>query len=300
MNPSTKTVLISGATGLVGRSLCYELEQKGHVVKRLSRAKDAEVHWDLDAGTIDTDAMKDVDVVVHLAGETVAQRWTKKTKARILNSRVEGAKLLVRNILEQDNPPDYISASGINYYGYQYGVGPTEQSPKGDGFLSDVCAQWEGAAQPLTDVGIRTIFMRIGLVLSSQGGALRRMLTPFKLGLGGRVCSGMQRMSWIALPDLVRIFCLAIEDINIKGPVNAVSPQFETNELFVNCLGELLKRPTALSVPSIMVKLLFGEMGRETLCSDLGIVPLLLKNKGFEWEYETLKNCLKDCIQGKF
>ena len=300
MNQSTKTILISGATGLVGRALSYELEQRGHIVKRLSRSGDTDINWDLDAVTIDKDAMKGVDVVVHLAGETVAQRWTKSIKARILNSRVEGAKLLVRTILEQDSPPDYISASGINYYGYQCGVGPTEQSPKGDGFLAEVCEQWESAAQPLMNVGIRTVFMRIGLVLSSQGGALKRMLTPFKLGLGGPICSGKQRMSWIGLPDLVRIFCLAIEDINIKGPVNAVSPRFETNGTFVNCLGELLKRPTALPMPGGMVKLLFGEMGKETLCSDLGIVPLLLKEKGFEWEYKDLKTCLEACIRGEF
>ena len=297
---TTKTILISGATGLVGRALSHALEQKGHIVRRLSRSKGAEVHWDLDAGTLDADAMKDVDVVVHLAGETVAQRWTKRVKERILNSRVQGARLLVQTLLEQDNPPAYISASGINYYGYQYGVGPTEQSPKGDGFLADVCEQWEGAAQPLTDVGIRTVFMRIGLVLSAQGGALKRMLTPFKLGLGGRVCSGEQRMSWIGLPDLVQMFCLAIEDRNIKGPVNAVSPQFETNEAFVNCLGELLNRPTVLPMPGGLVKMLFGEMGRETLCADLGVVPLLLKERAFEWQYPALKPCLEACINGEF
>ena len=285
---------------MVGRALCRELEKRGHRVKRLSRSKDADAHWDLDAGTIDADAMKDVDVVVHLAGETVAQRWTKAVKERILKSRVEGAKLLVRTIMEQENPPDYISASGINYYGYQAGVGPTEKSPKGNGFLADVCEQWEGAAKPLTDLGIRTVFMRIGLVLSSQGGALKRMLTPFKLGFGGRICSGKQRISWVALPDLVRIFCLAVEDIKIKGPVNAVSPQFETNEMFVSQLSELLKRPAVLPMTSSMVKLLFGEMGKETLCSDLGIVPLLLKNKEFEWKHEDLKTCLEACIKGEF
>ena len=300
MNQATSTVLISGSTGLVGRALCNALEMKGHIVKRLSRSGDADVQWDPDAGIIDADAMKGVDVVVHLAGETVAQRWTKSTKSRILNSRVEGAKLLIRGILEQDSPPDYISASGINYYGYQCGVGSTEQSQKGSGFLADVCEQWENAAQPLMRVGIRTVFMRIGLVLSSKGGALKRMLTPFKLGLGGRVCSGEQRMSWIALPDLARVFCLAIENINIKGPVNAVSPEFETNTTFVNHLGELLKRPTVLSMPGGMVKLLLGEMAKETLCSDLGVIPLLLKDKGFEWEYMNLRKCLEACIRGEF
>ena len=300
MNQTNKTLLISGASGLVGRSLCEALEHKGHTVKRLSHSGKTDFHWDINAGTIDEDAMKDVDVVVHLAGETVAQRWSRKTKSNILDSRVEGAKLLVRKIMEQDNPPDYISASGINYYGYQCGVGPTEQSVKGDGFLADVCEQWEGAAQPLMNVSIRTVFMRIGLVLSSQGGALKRMLTPFKLGLGGPVCSGKQRMSWIALPDLVRIFCLAIEDINIKGPVNAVSPHFEANEIFVQHLGKLLKRPTVLSMPKTMVDILFGQMGKETLCSDIGVVPLLLKEKGFEWEYKDLKACLEACIKGAF
>ena len=138
MNQTNKTLLISGASGLVGRSLCEALEHKGHTVKRLSHSGKTDFHWDINAGTIDEDAMKDVDVVVHLAGETVAQRWSRKTKSNILDSRVEGAKLLVRKIMEQDNPPDYISASGINYYGYQCGVGPTEQSVKGDGFLADV------------------------------------------------------------------------------------------------------------------------------------------------------------------
>lgn len=285
---------------MVGQALCRELVKKGHVVKRLSRSKNTEVHWDLDKGTIEADAMKDVSVVIHLAGETVAQRWNKAVKARILNSRVESAKLLVRTILEQDNPPAYISASGINYYGYRSGTGLTEQSPKGEGFLADVCEQWEGAAQPLTDAGIRTAFIRIGLVLSSQGGALKRMLTPFKLGLGGRIDSGKQHMSWIALPDLARVFCQAVEDTKIQGPVNAVSPKSTTNEAFVDTLGESLQRPTALPMPGAMVKLLFGEMSTETLCSDLGIVPQFLKQVDFEWEYNDLKTCLDACINGGF
>lgn len=285
---------------MVGQALCSELIKKGYVVKRLSRSKNTEIQWDLDEKTIDADAMNDVDAVIHLAGETVAQRWNKAVKTRILNSRVKSAKLLVSAILEQDNPPTYISASGINYYGYQCGTGLTEQSPKGDGFLADVCERWEGAAQPLVDAGIRTAFIRTGLVLSSQGGALKRMLPPFKLGLGGRIDSGKQHMSWIGLPDLARIFCLAVENTQIQGPVNAVSPKFATNEAFVNTLGELLKRPTALPMPGAMVKLLFGEMGKETLCSDLGIVPQFLKQIGFEWEYDDLKTCLKACINGEF
>lgn len=285
---------------MVGRALCGELEKRGHIVKRLSRSSHADVQWDLEAGIMDAGAMEGVDTVVHLAGETVAQRWTPSTKACILKSRVSSAQLLVRTILEQETPPDYISASGINYYGYNCGTDLTEQSPKGDGFLADVCEQWERAAQPLVDAGVRSVFMRIGLVMSSKGGALKRMLTPFKLGLGGPICSGEQQMSWIGLPDLVQMLCLAIEDESVEGPVNAVSPESVTNAVFVNQLAELLNRPARLPMPGVMVKLLFGEMGKETLCSDLGVVPSLMKNKEFKWQYENLKDCLEACVNGSF
>ena len=300
MNQASKTILVSGASGLIGRSLCQSLLERGHTVKRLSRSKDADVHWDFDAGKLDAGALEGVDTVVHLAGEPVVQRWTAEAKKRILNSRVKGAELLVKAILEQDNPPDYISASGINYYGHQCGVGSTELSPKGSGFLSDVTEAWERAAQPLIDVSLRAVFVRIGLVLSSQGGALKRMLGPFKLGLGGPIGSGLQRMSWIALPDMVRILCHAIDDLSIKGPINAVSPYFETNADFVSKLGKLLGRPTILPIPKFMIGLLFGKMGSETLLADIGVMPQVLQEKGFEWKYEKVQSCLEACVKGEF
>ena len=268
MNKHKKTVLVSGATGLLGHALCIALEAKGHSVRRLSRSASADVQWDVDAGTIDAGAMAGVDVVVHLAGEPVAQRWTDGTKDRILKSRIGGAQLLVGALLKEPTPPDYITASGVNYYGHQCGVGMTEGSPLGDGFLAYVCEQWEGAAQPLKDAGIRSVSARIGMILSSQGGALTKMLPAFKLGLGGVMGSGSQHMSWVSLPDAVRILLLAVEDTSIQGPLNVVSPEPLTNRVFTQSLGAALKRPTFIPMPALAVKALFGRMGTEVLCAE--------------------------------
>lgn len=296
MSKDADTVLVSGASGLVGSALCEVLEAKGYRVRRLSRTAGADVCWDVDAGTIDAGAMEDVATVVHLAGEPVAQRWTTASKARILQSRVQGAKLLIRTMLEQSHPPAYISASGVHFYGDRCGAEISEASPIGTGFLAEVCGDWEAAAQPLIDVGVRAVFMRIGLVLSADGGALSRMLPPFKLGLGGRIGSGQQRMSWVGLPDLVNMLLLAIEDARLQGPVNAVSPQVVTNAELTAALGGLLQRPTLLPMPACVVKMLFGAMGQETLCSDIGAVPQRLHDVGFEWTHRDLRACLQACV----
>lgn len=300
MNERKKTVLVSGATGMLGKALCLALEQKGHSVRRLSRGAEADVRWDIDAGTIDAGAMTDVDVVVHLAGEPVAQRWTDVTKARMLKSRVGGAELLVRAMLNEPIPPDYITASGINYYGYQCGAGVTEASPLGEGFLASVCDQWESAAQPLVDARIRAVSARIGMILSSQGGALTKLLPAFKLGLGGPIGSGDQHMSWVSLPDAVKILMLAVEDVSIKGPINVVSPKPLTNSEFTKTLGAVLKRPTFFPLPELAVKVLFGKMGLEVLCSDIGVVPKVLLDRGFEWEYSDLSACFEACLAERF
>jgi len=295
-----KTVLVSGATGMLGKALCIALEAKGHSVRRLSRGKAADVQWDVDAGTIDAGAMAGVDVVVHLAGEPVAQRWTDATKAQILKSRIGGAQLLVGALLKEPTPPDYITASGINYYGHQCGVGVTEGSPLGGGFLAHVCEQWECAAQPLIDAGIRSVSARIGMILSSQGGALTKMLPAFKLGLGGVIGDGSQHMSWVSLPDAVRILLLAIEDKSIKGPLNVASPQPLTNRVFTKSLGAALKRPTFFPMPALAVKALFGQMGIEVLCSDVGVLPKVLLDRGFEWDFTDIKSCFDACLAKQF
>ncbi len=295
MNPS-KAILVTGATGLVGRALCVELRRRGHTVRTLSRSR-GDVRWDVDAGTLDAGAMEGIDAVVHLAGEPVAQRWSKDRRARILRSRVDSAKLLVNAILQQAQRPDFICASGINYYGYNCG-GPVDESrPSGEGFLAEVCRQWEGAAQPLASAGVRTVFTRIGLVLSGEGGALAKMLPAFKLGLGGRLGRGTQLMSWIALSDLVQILCRCVEDTSLSGPINAVAPEAVTNAEFTKAFGRVLRRPTICSVPCSVVNLLFSEMGRETLLANVGAVPERLQAAGFEWQQPDLEGCLRKCIQ---
>ncbi len=300
MSERKKTVLVSGATGMVGQALCEALAGHGHTVRRLSRSAGADVRWDVEAGTIDAHAMQDVDVVVHLAGESVAQRWTDTTRARILSSRVGAAQLLVREMLKQPIPPDYVTASGINFYGHQCGAGVTEASPLGEGFLADVCRQWEGAAQPLIDARVRAVSARIGMVLSSTGGAFTKLLPPFKMGLGGPIATGRQHMCWISLPDVVRILSLAVEDQSIQGPLNVVSPEPVTNLHFTKTLGAALKRPTFFPMPEIAVKALFGKMGLEVLCSDVGVLPKVLIDRGFEWDYADLRSCVEACVAQQF
>ncbi len=300
MNERKKVVLISGATGLLGSALCVALERNGHSVRRLSRGSAGDVRWDLDLGTIDAGAMAGVDVVVHLAGEPVAQRWTAATRRRILQSRVGGAELLVNAMLKEPIPPDYITASGINYYGYQCGTGVTEASPLGAGFLASVCEQWEAAAQPLIDARVRTVSARIGMILSSQGGALTKLLPAFKMGLGGPISSGRQHMSWVSLPDAVKLLMLAVEDVSIDGAINMVSPQPVTNSEFTKTLGAVLKRPAFLPMPELAVKVIFGKMGLEVLCADVGVVPQVLAARGFEWQFSDLQACFEACLAKQF
>lgn len=300
MNERKKIVLVSGATGLLGSALCALLEKNGHSVRRLSRGAHSDVRWDVDAGTIDAGAMTDVDVVVHLAGEPVAQRWTEATKSKMLKSRVGGAQLLVDAMLKEPIPPDYITASGINYYGHQCGVGVTEASPLGEGFLASVCEQWERAAQPLVDARVRIVSARIGMILSSQGGALSQLLPPFRMGLGGPIGDGYQHMSWVSLPDAANVLALAVEDVSLKGPLNVVSPVPTTNAEFTKTLGTALKRPTFFPLPELVVKALFGKMGLEVLCSDVGVVPQVLLDRGFEWEHTDLQACFEACLSGRF
>ena len=291
-----KTILISGATGLVGRPLCEALQARGHKVRRLSRGADGDIQWDVSAGRLDPASLQGVDVVVHLAGETVAQRWTVAAKARILRSRVDGTKLLVNAIFQQAQRPALIAASGISYYGIARPDLADESATTGDGFLAEVTRQWEGAAQPLIDVGGRVAFLRTGIVLSREGGALAKMLPPFKLGFGGRIGSGEQLMSWIGLPDLVAAYVFAIEHEAVNGPLNAVAPLPVSNLEFTKTLGCVVGRPTIFPMPRAMVKALFGEMGTETVLSDLGVLPQRLQQLGFEWQTPSLAATLRQTI----
>jgi uncharacterized protein (TIGR01777 family) len=294
MNAS-KTVLVSGATGFIGRALCAELRARDHSVRTLSRSH-GDVLWDVDQGTIDPDTLDGVDTVVHLAGEPVVQRWTRAAKQRILQSRVSSTELLVGAILEQSTRPDFICSSGINYYGYNCGSPVDEASASGEGFLAQVCRAWEGAAQPLADSGVRTVFVRTGLALSAEGGALAKMLPVFKWGLGGRIGSGAQYMSWIALSDLVAIYCRMIEDQSINGPINAVAPVPVVNAAFTKALGKVLGRPTLCTLPMPVAKALLGKMGEETVLADVGVLPSRLLATGFQWEMPELEAALRQIL----
>jgi len=291
-----KTILVTGASGMIGQPLCAALKARGHTVRTLSRSSRGDFQWDVVAGKLDAKALSGVDAVVHLAGESVSQRWTSEAKKRILKSRVEGTRLLVGAILKQSTRPAFISASGISYYGIDRERSVDETSQSGKGFLAEVTREWEGAAQPLVDAVVRTAFLRTGIVLSAKGGALAKMLTPFKMGVGGRIGNGRQKMSWISLPDLVQVYVFAVENDSVRGPINAVAPEPVTNRVFTKTLGKVLGRPTIFPLPKAVVKTLFGEMGEETVLSDLGVLPKRLTKLGFEWKQPDLEYTLNRTI----
>ncbi|MFP4157239.1 MAG: TIGR01777 family oxidoreductase [Opitutales bacterium] len=288
----SKTTLVTGATGLVGQRLCRHLKQVGHTVRTLSRGSSGDFQWDPAKGRLPGEALAGVDAIVHLAGESVAQRWTAEVKRRILESRVQSTALIARKLLEGDSRPDFISASGINFYGYDQDEPRDEGSSSGRGFLAEVCRQWEEAAAPLEKAGCRCVYLRTGVVLSRQGGALAKMLPPFRAGVGGRVGDGRQAMSWIALDDLIRIYALCLEDPELFGPLNAVAPEPVTNRTFAQTLGKVLGRPAFIPLPAFAVRSMFGEMGRETILSNLTITPGKLINSGFDWSFPQLEAAL--------
>ncbi len=293
-----KSILVTGASGLVGQSLCAALVARGHAVRTLSRSARGDFQWDVVAGHIDLAALDGVDIIIHLAGESVVQRWGDVAKSRILNSRVDSTRLLADAILRQEERPAFISASGVSYYGISRDEWVDESASTGDGFLAQVVRQWEAAAQPLVAAGVRTVFLRTGIVLSTQGGVLAKMLTPFKLGLGGCVGSGQQKMSWISLPDLVAAYVFAVENASVAGAINAVAPEPVSNVVFTKTLGKVLGRPTIFPLPATLIRTFFGEMGKETILSDLGALPARLTELGFEWQTPSLEQALTAELKG--
>lgn len=287
-----RTILISGASGLIGSALYNALRGRGHTVSTLSRSS-GDVRWDPENGQLDFGALDGIDAVVHLAGEPIAQRWTKAAKRRILDSRVKGTRLLAEAIAACETQPSFICASGANFYGYAPSGSVDEKSPSGEGFLAEVCREWEASAQPAVAAGARTVFIRTGIVLSSKGGALAKMLPPFKMGLGGRIGDGKQNMSWISLPDLVRAYIFALENDTLSGAVNAVAPESVSNRNFTKTLGSVIGRPTIFPLPDAVVTTLFGEMGKETVLADLTVCPTRLKELGFEWAHPDLEEALR-------
>lgn len=293
-----QTVAISGGTGLVGRALSDVLRQQGKSVQAISRQKDTSydetLNWDPAQGLVNPARLESVDAVVHLAGENIAAgRWNDALKGRIRNSRIEGTRNLVKSIAAVEKRPSVlVSASAIGLYGDRDSETLDENAAPGEGFLPEVCEAWEAEADAAAELGVRVVKIRIGLVLSPHGGALQKMLLPFKLGGGGVVGSGKQYWSWIGLHDLTRVIAFCINNEAVQGPVNAVSPQAVTNAEFTKTLGSVLHRPTFLPMPAFAAKLALGEMADALLLSSANVVPKKLVEHGFEFEYPALKDCL--------
>jgi uncharacterized protein len=299
-------VVVSGATGLVGRALVKSLLADGHAVTKLVRGAAQEfrapgtaaVRWDPERGEIDVAALEGHDAVVHLAGEPVAEgKWTAEKKRRIRDSRVRGTRLVAETLARLDAKPKVLAAaSAIGFYGDRGGEQLDESSASGADFLSEVSREWESAAKPAAEAGVRVVNLRIGIVLSGEGGALPKMLAPFRLGVGGRVGSGRQYMSWVALEDVVSIIRRALEDETLSGPVNVVAPNPVTNEEFTKTLGRVLNRPTVLPAPAFALRLAFGEMADALLLSGARVYPKKLQEAGFEFAYPDLEAALRRAL----
>lgn len=296
-------ILISGSTGLVGTALIPPLTTAGHEVVRLvrsnSRSSSKEmVQWNPDAGYIDAAGLETVDAIVHLAGESIASgRWTPQKKARIRESRVRGTKLLCETLSHAANPPKtLICASAIGYYGDRGDEVLTESSSAGSGFLADVCRDWEGACDAARQKGLRVVNLRTGVVLSTAGGALAKMLTPFKMGVGGVVGSGKQFMSCIDLEDLTGAILHALATESITGPLNGVCPTPVTNREFTTTLGKLLGRPTVLPLPAFAARVMLGEMADELLLASQRVEPTKLQQSGFTFRYPTVEGALRHAL----
>ena len=293
-------VAISGASGLIGTALRSSLTSDGHEVIALTRRASFSpletITWDLDQGRFDASALEGVDAVVHLAGEPVAKRWNQARKNAIRQSRVRGTKLLVEGLKSLKNPPKLlVSASAVGFYGDGGDTELDESAPPGEGFLSDVCHEWEKATMEALGLGIRAVCMRTGIVLSTQGGALGQMLLPFKLGLGGPLGSGKQWMPWIHIDDIVGAFRYVMANDDLVGAVNGTSPNPATNADFTKALGRALHRPAVLPVPAFGLKLLFGEMA-QILLEGQRALPKKLLFTGYEFKYPDLSSALEDVI----
>ena len=300
-------ILISGSHGLVGSALIKSLTAGNHEVIRLVRhtrtAGAAEIEWQPDKGLIDKAQLEGLDAVVHLAGENIGEgRWTSEKKRAILDSRTKGTTLLSETLASLRQPPAaFLSASAIGYYGNRGDEKLTESSSPGDDFLAHVCKEWEKATKPATEKGIRTVLTRFGIILDEQGGALEKMLTPFRMGIGGRIGDGKQWMSWIALDDVVGALQFVIRDQFIKGPVNFVAPIPVTNAEFTKTLGSVLSRPTFLPVPAFGVRLAFGgEMADSLLLSSQRVEPSVLTERGFAFNFARLEPALKHILHREY
>lgn len=286
-------ILISGSHGLVGSALVKSLRSDGHEVFGLVRHaphSESEVEWYPERGSLALSRLEGMDAVVHLAGESIAEgRWNEDKKQRIRESRVKGTTVLSETLSNLKHPPKtLISASAIGYYGNRGDLILTEQSAAGNDFLAGVCVEWERATESASAQGIRTVLARFGVILSTAGGALKKMLPPFRMGVGGRVGSGKQWMSWITLDDVIAGLTFALTNESLSGPVNFVAPNPVRNAEFTSALGKALSRPTFFPIPEFGVRLAFGEMADALLLSSQRVAPENLTRAGYAFQYQSL------------
>lgn len=295
---ATMKVAVTGATGLIGTRLVSFLSTGGHDVKRLVRkaaSKPDEIAWHPDEGTIDKAALEGLDAVIHLGGDNIGEgRWTKAKKKRIYDSRIVSTTLLSRTLAELANPPKlFLCASAIGYYGNR-GNEPLEESAgPGNLFVADVCRDWEAATEPAKQRGLRVVNSRFGIVLAGWGGPLKNMLTPFKVGLGGRVGSGKQYWSWIDIDDAISAVHHILTHQELSGPVNVVSPNPETNARFTKILGKVLRRPTIAPLPAPVARVVLGQMADDLLLASAKVIPAKLEATGFTYRYPQLEESLR-------
>lgn len=300
-----KSVAVSGAGGLVGSALVRELQARGYrvlrLVRRAVRDPAAEIAWDPANGRVSAEDLRGLHAVVNLAGRSIAAgRWTDAVKREIRSSRVEGTRALAEALAEVARggspAPALINASAIGFYGDRGAEPLDESSPAGEGFLAETTQAWEAATRPAVEAGVRVVLLRFGVVLSASGGALAKMLTPFRLGLGGQVGHGRQMVSWIGLADLVSVIAFALEEPELRGALNAVAPAPVSNAELTQTLARMLSRPAVLPLPEFAVGLLLGEMGRALLLASTYVIPRRLEGAGFVFRHPTLEPALRAAL----
>lgn len=297
-------ILVSGASGPIGTALLPALKASGAQITRLTRRGSGHsvqdgrsIPWD-PAQPFAVDALSAFDAVVHLAGESIVGRWSAEKKAKIRDSRVMGTRNLAQALAQAKSKPKvFVCSSAIGYYGDRGDEILNEQSAAGPGFLPEVCREWEAATQAAVDAGIRTVQIRTGIVLSPKGGALGKMLTPFKLGVGGRVGDGRQWMSWIDVQDMVGAIQYILTSDLLRGPINLVAPNPVTNAEFTRTLAGVLSRPAILPMPAFAVKLAFGEMGETVLLGSQRVEPRQLVATGYTFRFSTLRASLENLLR---
>jgi uncharacterized protein (TIGR01777 family) len=295
-------LLIAGASGLVGSALVPLLKAENSDVTRLVRSavKSGEIEWHPERGLIDAPALEGFDAVINLAGDGIANgRWTEEKKRRILDSRVNGTRLLSETMAKLSRKPKtFINASAIGFYGSRGAELVDEESGPGEGFLASVCRQWESATAPAEQAGIRVVKLRLGVILAKDGGIMGSMLRPFKLGLGGKVGSGEQIISWVAMDDVVAAINFILQHETLRGPINLVAPHPVTNEEFTKTLGRVLSRPTFMAMPAFAARLAFGEMADEMMLSSTRVTGKVLNGAGFKFQFPELEGAVRAMLQG--